>query len=383
MAREDYYELLGVGREASADEIKRAYRKLAVKYHPDKNPDKPEAEEMFKKVSEAYEVLKDPEKRQAYDRYGHAAFEGGVGGTRGGGVHVDPFEIFREVFGGGGGGGGIFEEFFGGGMGRGGGGRSRAQEGDDLRYDIEISLEEAARGTEKEIRYRRTVICKDCNGTGAAPGSSVVTCPDCGGSGYVMSQRGFMTIRQVCPRCRGTGQVVERPCPSCGGEGRVVETSSLKLKIPPGVDTGSRLRSQGKGEAGVNGGPPGDLYVIIHVKEHDVFERQGDSLFCEIPIKFTVAALGGNMKVPTLFGKGNLKIPPGTQSGTVFRMRGQGMPHLRGSGRGDQLVRVVIEVPKKLTGEQREKLQAFSEACNDEANPMSESFLKKAKRFFD
>lgn len=382
MAKEDYYELLGVSRDASESEIKKAYRKLAVKYHPDKNPGNAEAEEMFKKVSEAYEVLKDPEKRQTYDQYGHAAFEGGMGGMRGGGgMHVDPFEIFREVFGGGGG-GGIFEEFFGGGMGGRGGGR-RAEGGADLRYDMEISLEEAARGTEKEIRYRRTVACGECGGSGAASGSSVVTCSDCGGSGYVMSQRGFMTIRQVCPRCRGSGQSVEQPCPNCGGEGRVMETSTIKLKIPAGVDTGSRLRSQGKGEAGGHGGPPGDLYVIIHVAEHDVFERQGDSLFCEIPIKFTVAALGGTIKVPTLFGKGNLKIPPGTQSGTVFRMREQGMPHLRGGGRGDQLVRVVIEVPKKLTKDQREKLEAFSEACNDEANPVSEGFFEKAKRFFD
>jgi len=382
MANEDYYEILGLSRDATSDEIKRAYRKLAVKYHPDKNPDDPEAEEKFKKVSEAYEVLKDTEKRQAYDQYGHAAFEGGMGGMQGGGgVHVDPFEIFREVFGGGAGGGGIFEEFFGGGMG-GRGGRSRAQEGDDLRYDMEISLEEAARGTEKEIRYRRTVTCRDCNGTGAASGSSAVTCPDCGGSGYVMSQRGFMTIRQVCPRCHGSGQIVEKPCQACRGEGRSVETNTLKLKIPPGVDTGSRLRSQGKGEAGINGGPPGDLYVIVHVKEHDVFERQGDSLFCEIPIKFTIAALGGTIKVPTLFGKGSLKIPPGTQSGTVFRLRGQGMPRLRGGGKGDQLIRVVIEVPKKLTLEQKQKLIEFSEVCDDEANPMSKSFLKKAKRFF-
>ncbi len=382
MAKEDYYELLGVSRDASESEIKKAYRKLAVKYHPDKNPGNAEAEEMFKKVSEAYEVLKDPEKRQTYDQFGHAAFEGGMGGMRGGGgMQVDPFEIFREVFGGGGG-GGIFEEFFGGGMGSRGGGR-RAESGADLRYDMEISLEEAARGTEKEIRYRRTVVCGVCGGSGAAPGSAVVTCSDCGGSGYVMSQRGFMTIRQVCPRCRGSGQSVEKPCANCGGEGRVMETSTIKLKIPAGVDTGSRLRSQGKGETGSHGGPTGDLYVIIHVKEHDVFERQGDSLFCEIPIKYTVAALGGTIKVPTLFGKGNLKIPVGTQSGTVFRMREQGMPHLRGGGRGDQLVRVVIEVPKKLTKEQREKLEAFSVACNDEDNPVSASFFEKAKRFFD
>lgn len=382
MAKEDYYEILGVARDATDAEIKKAYRKLAVKFHPDKNPDNPEAEEKFKQVSEAYEVLKDPEKRQTYDQYGHAAFEGGMGGMQGGGTHVDPFEIFREVFGGGGG-GGIFEEFFGGGMSGRGGGRTRAEAGADLRYDMEISLEEAARGTEKEIRYRRSVECPQCGGSGAAAGASVVTCSDCSGSGYVMSQRGFMTIRQVCPRCHGSGQSVEKPCPKCSGDGKIMETSNLKLKIPAGVDTGSRLRSQGKGEAGSMGGPSGDLYVIIHVKDHDVFERQGDSLFCEVPIKFTVAALGGTIKVPTLFGKGNLKIPAGSQSGTVFRMRGQGMPHLRGGNRGDQLVRVIIEVPTKLSSEEKEKLEEYAKVSDDEANPVSESFLKKAKRFFD
>ncbi len=375
MAKEDYYDLLGISRDASGDELKKAYRKLAVKYHPDKNQGDKEAEEMFKKISEAYDVLKDPDKRAAYDRYGHSAFEGGMGGM--GGAQVDPFDIFREVFGGS---GSIFDELFGGASSRGG---SRASSGSDLRYDLEISLEEAAKGVEKEIRYRRLVVCPDCGGSGASPGSSVMTCPDCGGSGYVTSQRGFMTFRQVCPRCGGSGKTIEKPCPTCGGEGRTMETNRLKLRIPAGVDTGSRLRSQGKGEAGVHGGPPGDLYVIIHVEEHDVFERSGDSLFCEIPIKFTVATLGGTIDVPTLFGKGSLKIPAGTQSGTVFRMRGQGMPNLRSQARGDQLIRVVIEVPKKLSGDQREKLKDFAEACGDESNPVAESFFEKAKRFFE
>lgn len=375
--REDYYTLLGVSRDASGDEIKKAYRKLAVKYHPDKNPGDAEAEATFKKVSEAYDVLKDPDKRAAYDRYGHAAFQQAGAGARGGGGFHDPFDLFREVFGGGGGGGGIFEEFFGGG----GGGNSRL--GADLRYDLEISLEEAASGIEKEIKYKRAVICAECNGSGAAKGSSRVTCRTCGGTGQVVSSRGFFSVRQVCPTCHGSGTTIEKPCPACNGEGRVIETSRLKVRIPAGVDTGSKLRSSGNGEAGPQGGGYGDLYVVIHVKEHDLFERHDDDLFCVIPIKFTLAALGGTIEVPTLTGRASLKIPAGTASGTLFRLKGRGMPSLRGHHHGDQLVRVEIDVPTKLTGEQREKLEAFALACGDAEKPVSENFFEKAKRFFE
>ncbi len=387
MAKADYYELLGVGRDASSDEIKKAYRKMAVKWHPDKNPDNAEAESKFKEISEAYEVLKDPEKKAAYDRYGHAAFsQGGMGGAGGGGgaggFH-DPFDIFREVFGGGGGrraaggaggGGGIFEEFFGGGMG--GGGADAGEDGADLRYDLEITLEEAAAGVEKEIRYRRPVVCSRCKGDGAEPGSGRTTCPTCGGAGQVSSSRGFISFRQVCPTCGGTGVVIEKPCTKCNGEGRVNETGNLKVRIPAGVDTGSRLRSAGKGEAGIRGGQSGDLYIVVHVKEHELFQRRNDNLHLDLKIPFTLAALGGTLEVPTLTGKGSIKIPAGTQSGTTFRLKGKGMPHLRGSGSGDQMVKVAIDVPKKLSGEQREALEEFAKVCGDETDSSSGGFFK-------
>jgi molecular chaperone DnaJ len=380
----DYYELLGVSRDASEADLKKAYRKLAVKYHPDKNPGDASAEAKFKEISEAYDVLKDADKRAAYDRYGHAAFKQGGMGNAGGGMGGmgghDPFDIFREAFGGGGGGGGgIFEEFFGGGGGRSAGG---AQHGADLRYDLEISLEEAAKGTEKEIRYRRPVACKKCSGSGAEPGSKKVTCPTCGGAGQVTSNRGFISFRQVCPTCQGAGQTIEKPCSDCRGEGRVMDSSTVNVRIPAGVATGSKLRSAGKGEAGHMGGQAGDLYIIIHVKEHELFERHDNDLFCEVPIKFTLAALGGSISVPTLFGKGSLKIPEGTQTGTTFRLREQGIPALRGGRKGDLLIRVQVEVPTKLTSEQRAKLEDYAEACGDPAHPVSESFVEKAKKFF-
>ena len=384
MAKADYYETLGVSRDATTDELKKSYRKLAVKYHPDKNPGDAAAEAKFKEISEAYDALKDPDKRAAYDRYGHAAFQnGGMGraGTGGGGGFHDPFDMFREAFGGGGGGGGggIFEEFFGGGGGQSAGG---AAHGSELRSDLAIPLEEAAKGTEKEIRYRRPIECKKCHGSGAEPGSKKVTCPTCGGAGQVTSNRGFISFRQVCPSCHGAGQTIEKPCTNCHGEGREMDTSTVKVRIPAGVATGSKLRSAGKGEAGQMGGQAGDLYIIIHVKEHELFERHDHDLFCEVPIKFTLAALGGSINVPTLFAKGTLKIPPGTQTGTTFRLRGQGIPHLRGSGKGDLLIRVQVEVPTKLSGDQKKKLEEYAEACGDPANPMSESFVAKAKKFF-
>ncbi|MBS0662568.1 MAG: molecular chaperone DnaJ [Verrucomicrobia bacterium] len=382
MAKDDYYELLGVGKGASDDELKKAYRKKAVQYHPDKNPGNKEAEEMFKKVSHAYEVLKDPEKRAAYDRYGPAAFEGGGGpggmprgaGGMGGGFH-DPFDIFREVFGQQG--GGIFDEMFGG-----GGGRDSGRDGSDLRYDLEITLEEAARGAEKEISFRKHVSCERCDGTGAEPGSKRITCPTCRGAGQIRRSGGIITFTQPCPACGGVGTKVEKACTACRGDGRVVRTTKLNVRIPPGVDTGSRLRSTGNGEAGVAGGHPGDLYIVLSVKEHELFERQDDNLFCEIPIKFTLATLGGTIEVPTLFGKATLKIPAGTQSGTTFRLREKGMPSLRGGHQGDQLVRVQVEVPHSLTSEQRRLLEEFARVSGDANEPTSKSFFEKAKKFF-
>lgn len=378
----DYYELLGVSRDADADEIKKAYRKKAVQFHPDKNRDDPSSEDRFKEVSEAYEVLRDPDKRAAYDRYGHAAFTAGGGGGRGGGGGFggfhDPADIFREVFGGGGGGGGIFEDLFGGGGSRGGPGR-----GADLRFDLEISLEEAASGVEREISYRRAVECGKCNGSGAEPGSSARTCQTCGGMGQVTTSRGFFSVRQTCPACHGNGTTIENPCRECSGEGRAMKTSHVTVRIPPGVDSGTKLRSAGNGEAGVKGGPSGDLIIFLHVKDHELFEREGDDLYCEIPIKFTLAALGGTIDAPTLNGRVSLKIPAGTQSGTVFRLRGHGMPALRGGDKGDELVRVEIEVPRKLSREQKEKLEDFAVACGDADNPVSDGFFEKAKRFFD
>ena len=379
--KEDYYELLGVSRQATQDELKKAYRKMAVKFHPDKNPGNKEAEEKFKKVSEAYEVLKDDQKRAAYDRYGHAAFSNGGGGGGAGGPFHDPFDIFSEVFGGGGGGGSIFEEFFGGG--RGGSGNGGAQRGSDLRYDLEIQLEEAAKGVEKEISFRKPVTCSRCNGSGAEPGSSVVTCPTCAGSGQVTASKGFFSIRQTCTECNGTGKKMEKACTTCSGEGRVNETTKIKVKIPAGVDTGSKLRSANNGEAGAHGGPAGDLYIVVHVADHEIFERQEENLFCRIPIKFTLASLGGTIEVPTLTGKASLKIPAGTQSGTTFRLKGKGMPSLRGGYFGDQMVRVVIEVPTALTSEQRQKLEEFALACGDADEPVGKTFFDKAKKFFD
>ena len=382
MAKEDYYQLLGVSKSASAEEIKKAYRKKAVQYHPDKNPDDPEAEAMFKKIAEAYEVLKDSDKRAAYDRFGHAAFEQGAGrSARGFGGFHDPFDIFREVFGGGGGGAGsIFDEFFGSG---GSSSRGGAQRGSDLRYDLEIDLIEAAKGVEKEISFRRAARCNHCGGSGAEPGSSRTSCSTCGGQGQVTSQRGFFSVRQVCPTCHGSGFVIANPCHKCRGDGRVMKSSKIKLRVPAGVDTDSKLRSVGHGEAGVMGGDAGDLYVVIHVDDHEIFERHGEDLYCEIPIKFTLAALGGTIDVPTLNGKASLKIPPGTQSGTTFRLRGHGIPDLRHSRLGDQLVRVEIEVPTRLSSHQRKKLEDFAIASGDADNPVSESFFEKARRFFD
>jgi molecular chaperone DnaJ len=373
--KRDYYEILGVDRSVSAEDLKRAYRKLAVKFHPDKNPDDHSAEERFKEIGEAYEVLSDSSKRAAYDRYGHAAFQGGMGGAAGG-FH-DPFEVFREVFGGGGG-AGIFDHIFGGGAPD----PSGRQRGSDLRYDLQISLEEAARGCEKEIEIRKLDACEPCGGSGAQKGSKVIACPTCRGRGQVVVSRGFFQVAQTCPACHGTGRIIEKPCQSCQGEGRLEKTSRVKIKIPPGIDSDSRLRSNGGGEAGLRGGPPGDLYVVIHIKEHEVFSRNGMDLNCEVPIPFTTAALGGEIRVPTLEGAVSLKIPPGTQSGSTFRIRGLGMPALQGPGKGDILTYVQVEVPTRLNHEQRDVLHKFAELCGEHNNPINKSFYDRVKSFF-
>src|SRR3954451_18497508 len=378
--KRDYYEVLEVARGASTDEVKRAYRKLAVKFHPDKNPDDPHAEEKFKELGEAYDVLMDGNKRAAYDRFGHAAFSQGTAGPAGG-FH-DPFDIFREVFGAGGGaggGGGIFETFFGGGQQV---DREGRQRGSDLRYDMQITLEEAAFGVEKEIEVRKLDTCSKCEGNGAEAGSRTINCPACGGRGQVISSRGFFQVSQTCPRCRGVGQIVEKPCRACEGEGRVEKASRIKLKIPAGIAEGSRLRSSRNGEAGIRGGAPGDLYVVVHIKEHEIFQRDEDNLYCELPVPFTLAALGGEIAVPTLEGKANLKVPAGTQSGQIFKLRDKGIVNVNGRDRGDLLARLIVEVPSRLNSEQRRKLEEFAALCGEENTPMRKSFFDRAKEFF-
>ena len=377
--KRDYYHVLGVERNASPDEIKKAYRKLAVKFHPDKNPGDKSAEDKFKELGEAYEVLSNTDKRAAYDRFGHQAFTpgGGFGGA-GGGMH-DPFDVFREVFGAGRGSGGIFESIFGDATGLDGerGGRGR---GSDLRYDMRITFQEAARGVEKEIEISKLQSCDTCHGSGAEPGSKVTTCPTCGGHGQVAVTRGFFNIAQTCPRCRGAGQAIEKPCHTCHGEGRVEKTA--KIKIPAGVEDGTRLRSSGQGESGARGGPPGDLYVVLHVEPHEIFQREGTDLFCSVPISFARAALGGDVKVPTLDGSAVLKVPAGTPSGKVFRLRGKGLPEVHGRGLGDLHVKLYVEVPTKLNSVQRAHLQAFADSCDEHTHPEETSFFKKAKDFF-
>lgn len=372
----DYYEILGVSRNADAAEIKKAYRKLAVKFHPDKNPGDPTAEDKFKELGQAYEALSDPDKRAAYDRYGHDAFSGGMGGGRGG-FH-DPADIFSQVFGGAFGGG--FEEFFGGASSR---KKSGKQRGSDLRYDLDITLEEAARGVEKELEIERNIPCATCNSTGSKGSGGVKTCSTCGGRGVIDRQSGIFIQQSTCPECRGAGEIISDPCGDCRGQGRVERVTRIKLRIPAGVDTGVRLRSTGNGDAGVRGGAAGDLYAFIHVADHDVFEREGNTLFCEVPLPFSTAALGGELKVPTLDGQSSIKIPAGTQGGTTFRVRERGMPALSGGAKGDLNVTVQVEVPTKLSKEQQDKLRVFSESIGEQNSPVHQSFIAKAKRFFD
>jgi molecular chaperone DnaJ len=376
MAKRDYYEVLGVNRDASDEEIKKAYRRLAMKHHPDRNPDNPKSEELFKEAKEAYEILSEAKKRQAYDQYGHAGVDPSMGGGGAGGAGFGNFsDAFSDIFG----------DIFGNRAGGGGGGRSNVYRGADLRYNLEVTLEEAARGTETRIRIPTMAECDSCHGSGAKKGTEPKTCPTCGGHGQVRMQQGFFSIQQTCPKCHGTGRFVADPCPTCHGGGRVKQHKTLSVKIPSGIDEGDRIRLSGEGEPGVNGGPPGDLYVQIHLKPHTVFQRDHDDLHCEMPVSFTVAALGGEIEIPTLDGVAKLKVPAETQTGKVFRLRGKGIKGVRSISQGDLLCHVVVETPVSLTDRQRELLQEFEEISQGNHathNPKAQGWLDKVREFF-
>ena len=370
--KRDYYEILGVQRGATDQEIKSAYRKLALQYHPDRNPNNPDAEEKFKECSEAYAVLADAEKREMYNRFGHAGVGGGVpGGGFDASVFQDFGDIFGEFFG--------FGDLFGGGR---SGGRTRAQRGADLREDITIEFEEAAFGVEKQITYRKHELCEKCNGSGSAQGKAPASCRTCGGRGQVRYQQGFFSIARTCPNCHGAGSVISDPCTNCRGEGRVLQQKTIDAKIPAGVEDGTRIRFTGVGEAGVHGGPPGDLYLVLRVKQHAFFDRQGNDLYCVVPISFTQAAVGTEIQVPTLEGEQTLKIPEGTQSGTVLKLRGKGVPVLNGHGKGNLFVEVRVQTPTKLTKRQRELLQELQGITQVENKPQRTSILDKMKDIF-
>ena len=371
MAKKDYYEVLGVSRDASEKEIKKAYRRLAMKYHPDRNSDDPDSDDKFKEASEAAEILTDTEKRGTYDQFGHAAFENGGGGRQQGNGNFG--SIFDDVFG----------DIFSGGGGR--GGRSGAQRGSDLKYILELTLEDAVRGTNPKIKIPTLVECMECLGSGAKKGTAPISCVQCGGMGQVTARQGFFSIQQACPRCRGTGKMISDPCGKCRGQGRVEEQKTLSVKVPGGVDTGNRIRLTGQGEAGANGGPAGDLYVEIHVRDHQIFSREEDHLYCEVPMSFVDAALGGELEVPTLDGKVNLKIPKETQTGKLFRLRGKGVDvsKIRGGGIGDLYCRVTVETPVKLSKRQKELLQEFAGESDAKQSPKQTGWFDNVKRFVD
>jgi molecular chaperone DnaJ len=379
MAKRDFYEVLGVARGASADEIKKAYRTKAKELHPDRNQDNPKAEAQFKEVNEAYDVLKDEQKKAAYDRFGHQAFEGGMGGgggPRGGFQQGDFASAFSDVF----------EDLFGdfmGQRGQGGGGRARATRGSDLRYNLRVTLEEAFKGVQKAITVPTSVTCAACHGSGAEGGAEPVTCPTCSGMGKVRAQQGFFTVERTCPTCGGAGQIVKNPCKTCGGGGRTEKERQLSVNIPAGVETGTRIRLAGEGEAGLRGGPSGDLYIFIEVKEHALFQRDGVNLFCRIPVSMTSAALGGEIEVPTIDGgKSRVKVPPGSQTGKQMRLRGKGMPALRGTGVGDMLIELGVETPVNLSQKQKDLLREF-ERLSEDNNPEEASFFSKVRNFWD
>ncbi|MEN9010486.1 MAG: molecular chaperone DnaJ [Yoonia sp.] len=377
MAKRDYYETLGIQKGADAAAIKKAYRQKAKELHPDRNADNPKAEDQFKEANEAYEVLKDADKKAAYDRYGHAAFEGGMGGggqQRGGGGHGDFGSAFSDVF----------DDLFGNfGGGQRGGGRNRAQRGNDLRYNLRINLEDAFSGLQKTVNVPAAVSCGSCDGTGAEDGSQPVTCPTCAGMGKVRAQQGFFTVERTCPTCNGMGQTIKDPCHKCHGQGRVEKEKSLSVNIPAGVETGTRIRLAGEGEAGMRGGPTGDLYIFIEVADHKLFERDNVNLFCTVPVSIAKASLGGEIEVPTIDGgRSRVKIPEGSQSGRQMRLRAKGMPALRGNGTGDMYIELAVETPINLTARQKEILKEFDE-IEAENNPNSTSFFKSVKSFWD
>ncbi len=369
MSKKDYYEILNIDRNSSQDEIKKAYRKLAHKYHPDKNPGKKEAEEHFKEINEAYEVLRDPEKRSVYDRFGTVGDRGfnGFGDISDLGFSTDFQDIFGDVLG----------DFFGAKR------RSRGQRGADLRYNLNVTFEEASFGVEKDIEIPKTDMCANCKGSGAAPGSSQATCPTCGGRGQIRFQQGFFSVSRTCSHCRGEGSIINQPCSKCKGTGRVKKTKRIKVKIPPGVDTGVRLKLNGEGEYGMYGGPPGDLYVDINVTPHPVFKRENNDIVCEVPISFPSAALGTEIEVPTLEGKVKVKVPAGTQNGRVFRLKGKGIPNLHGYGRGDENVIIKVETPTRLTSQQRKLLKEFDKISKEDNHPISMGFFDKVRSLFE
>ena len=378
MAKRDYYDVLGAAKGSSADDLKKAYRSKAKELHPDRNSANPNAEAQFKEINEAYEVLKDADKKAAYDRFGHAAFEGGIGNRGGGGAGQGDFaSAFSDVF------EDLFGDFMGGRGGGGGRGQSRAQRGSDLRYNLRVSLEESFKGVQKSISVPTSVACDTCRGSGAEGGAEPVTCPTCSGMGKVRAQQGFFTVERTCPTCNGAGQIVKNPCKACHGAGRVEKDRALSVNIPAGVETGTRIRLAGEGEAGMRGGPSGDLYIFIEVREHPIFQRDGVNLFCRIPISLGTAALGGEVEVPTIDGgKSRVKVPPGAQTGKQMRLRAKGMPALRGGGAGDMLIELAVETPVNLTSRQKDLLREF-EQLSAENNPEGSSFFTKVKGFWD